>query len=532
MVRPSVSRRDSHRSYTRPQLNRSFTDPSYQRPRVSRQDSNPSNERAPLLEPDLRVPTSPVSVFRDDDLLETQSLLDQKPHSLTDASTWKDESWLLLTYAMPLIGTYLLQYSFNVVNIFVAGRLGSDILAAASIGITTMTIIGSTLFEGMATALDTLCAQAYGSGNLKGVGLHVQRMLLFMGVTAIPIGAFWVCSPWILTLVVKQEHLARMAGRFLQISLIGLPGYAGFEALKRFVQAQGEFQIPLITLIICAPINVFLNWLFCFKFNWGLEGTALATALVSDLRPILLITLIFTRSRWTLQCWGGFSRDAFKRWGPMVQLSLAGSVLNLSEWFAFEMLTFSSSYISTEHIAAQTILGTCSILTWHIPFSVSVAVTTRVGHLVGSGALKIAKRVIAFYAVVFVCIGIFDAILILSLRHIIPKFFTSDPRVQAIVFNTIPVVATFQIIDAIVAGNSGTLRGFGRQSVAAWASIVINYLCALPLALWLGLGPANLQLVGFWVPMQGGMVIIACIEALTMKLMSWQKCVEDAHSRN
>ncbi|KAK5941921.1 hypothetical protein PMZ80_005872 [Knufia obscura] len=491
------------------------------------------HERTPLLSSEESQGTLIDSHLRDDNSLDaTESLLDQKPHSWTDTSTWKTESWLLLSYSAPLVGTYLLQYFYSVVTIFVAGHIGSDALAAASIGVTTMTIIGYAIFEGMATALDTLCAQAYGSGNLHGVGLHVQRMVLLMGVAAVPIGTFWICSPWVLALVVKQEYLAHMAGRFLQVSLIGLPGYAIFEAAKRFVQAQGQFTSSLVVLIICAPVNVILNWLFCFKLGWGLAGTALAAALTNNLRPILLVLYVCVFRRWTLECWDGFSWKAWHDWGPMIQLSTAGTILNISEWFAFEIMTFSSSYISTKHIAAQTILTTTSVLVWHIPFSVSVAVSTRVGHLIGSGAIKNAKRVITFYAVVFVCIGVFDGLLLFLLRHHIPQFFSEDPEVQAIAAQTTPVVALFQLTDAIIAGSCGCLRGFGRQSVAAWAAFLVNYLAAVPIGLWLELGSSGLQLVGCWSALQGGMVIIAAIEIGTMKMMSWQKCVEDAQLRS
>jgi MATE family multidrug resistance protein len=176
--------------------------------------------------------------------------------------TFKSESALIVKYSTPLIGTYLLQYSYNLIIILVVSRLGTNELAAVSLGLTTMNIVGFAIFEGMATSLDTLCAQAYGSGNLKLVGLHTQRMILFLLLVASPIGALWICSPWILGAIVPQKELAVMAGSFLRISLIGLPGYAIFEAGKRFMQAQGNFTASLVVLIICTPVNLVLNWLF------------------------------------------------------------------------------------------------------------------------------------------------------------------------------------------------------------------------------------------------------------------------------
>lgn len=44
----------------------------------------------------------------------------------------------------------------------------------------------------------------------------------------------------------------------------------------------------------------------------------------------------------------------------MIRLSAAGVIATLAEWGAFEILTLSTSYISTEHLAAQTILVSAS----------------------------------------------------------------------------------------------------------------------------------------------------------------------------
>lgn len=270
---------------------------------------------------------------------------------------WSVELGLLTRYSLPLIATYLLQYSFFVITIAIAGHLSADDLAAASIGATTMNVIGLAVLEGMATALDTLCAQAYGSGNKAGVGLHIQRMLLLMGLSLVPIGAIWIFSPWILPLFVKQENLAVKAGEFLVYSLVGLPGYGAFEAVKRFLQAQGDCNAGMVVLIVCAPVNAALSWLLAFPMGMGLGGAALGAALSNNLRFILLMAYIVSPwGRWSHDCWGGFSRDALRKWAPMVSLSFAGIGVLIGEWAAFEILTFSTSRLSTNHLAAQTIM--------------------------------------------------------------------------------------------------------------------------------------------------------------------------------
>ncbi|EON95877.1 putative mate efflux family protein [Phaeoacremonium minimum UCRPA7] len=446
--------------------------------------------------------------------------------------SWWAEVWLLAEYSLPLIATYLLQYSFTVITTFVAGHLGAEDLAAASIGVTTMNIVGLSIFEGMATALDTLCAQAYGSGHATGVGLHVQRMLLLMLLAALPIGAIWLCSPSVLPLFVRQRELAVKAGAFLQVSLIGLPGYASFEAGKRFLQAQGDFRTGMVILIICAPVNILLAWIFVFKLEMGLSGAALGAALTNDLRVVLLLLYIVVFGTWSHKCWGGVSHSTlFRDWSPMVQLSLAGSALTLAEWAAFEILTFSTSYVSTVHLAAQTILTTMSVIVWHVPFSVSVAVSTRVGHLIGAGRVLTARRAVVLYGVVFTAIGICDGAFLILLRDRLGPIFSDDAIVQDIVAKSMYAVGAFQVFDAIICGCNGTLRGLSRQSVAACVVFAVDYLVAVPFAIWLELGRLHLDLNGVWIGLGLGMVVIAIIECTYMKLISWQDCVNSVRLR-
>ncbi|KAM0553280.1 hypothetical protein ACHAPJ_007571 [Fusarium lateritium] len=451
------------------------------------------------------------------------------------ASSWPMNGWwtelsLITRYTLPLVATYLLQYSFSVITTTAAGHLSPDDLAAAAIGVTTMSIAGLAVYEGMATALDTLCAQAYGAGNKTGVGLHVQRMLLLMVIVTIPVGAIWICSRAFLTLILKQAHLAVKAGSFLRVSIIGIPGYASFEALKRFLQAQGDFNTGMAVLVICAPVNALLSWLFAFRLGLGLEGAALGAAVANTLRPTLLLICIYFKKS-THQCWPGFTRRAFRGWGPMIRLSAAGSAVTLAEWAAFEIITVSTSYMSTIHLAAQTILTTTSVVMWHIPFSLGVTVSTRIGHLIGGGHVAAARRITILYGILFVCIGLFDGTVLFSLRNYIGPFYTSDEAVRRIVADTMLAVAAFQVVDAILSGCNGVLRGLARQSFAAWAVFFVNYLFAVPIAIWMELGPWHLGLIGVWIGLGGGLAAIAVVEVVYMMRVDWRGSVEMVKSR-
>lgn len=177
-------------------------------------------------------------------------------------------------------------------------------------------------------------------------------------LVTIPVGAIWIFSGSILAALVPEHELAYLAGDYLRILLAGAPGYALFEAGKRFTQAQGLFNASLFVLLICTPINIFLNYLFVWVFNWGLNGAALAVVASQTLLPICLFIYVRFVNPSSMECWGGFSKAAFTHWGPMIKLSLPGIVMVEAEWLAFDILTFSASYLSTAHLAAQSVVMT------------------------------------------------------------------------------------------------------------------------------------------------------------------------------
>jgi MATE family multidrug resistance protein len=341
----------------------------------------------------------------------------------------------------------------------------------------TANITGYAVYQGLSTSLDTLCAQAFGSGRKTLVGLQLQRMVYFLWVITIPIGVIWLSGAAILELIVPEKETARLAGLYLKVILCGAPGYAAFESGKRFLQAQGLFSATLYVLLICAPLNAFMNWLFVWHFKMGFIGAPIAVAITDNLLPLTLFAYVyFIDGR---QCWGGFSKKAFKNWGPMIRLALPGLIMVLAEFLAFEILTLAASWIGSTHLAAQSVLSTITAFTFQIPFPMSIAASTRIANLVGAtlaDAGKMAARV-AMVAAVF--IGLFNVILLSSLRNYIPQLFTNDPDVIALVAEVLPLCATFQLFDALAATCNGILRGLGRQEIGGYVNLFAYYAVSL-----------------------------------------------------
>ncbi|PSR77117.1 MATE efflux family protein [Coniella lustricola] len=410
-------------------------------------------------------------------------------------TTWQREAKTIAVYSRSLIITFMLQYSINVASIFAVGHIGKIELGAVSLATMTANITCSAPFQGLATSLDTLCAQAYGSGHKHLVGLQIQRMISFLMLLLIPLIALWLNSTEILALMIPEYRTAELAGTYLKIYLLGVPAFIIFEGGKRFVQAQGLFHATTYVLLIAAPFNIFLNWLFVWHLGLGFIGAPISVVITQNLLPVLLFCYVyFIDGR---QCWGGFSRRALSNWGPMIRLSIPGMIMVEAEWFAFEILTLAIGQFGSTYLATQTVLMTITSMTFQIPFPIAIASSTRVANLIGAGLVDAAKTCarVAFWA--GVAVGILNTVILATLRYQLASLFTSDPDVIELVGKVMPVCALMQFVDCLSAISHGLLRGTGKQEFGGYANIVSYYVVALPLAFGTAFG-LDWKLYGLW----------------------------------
>ncbi|KIY01773.1 uncharacterized protein Z520_01911 [Fonsecaea multimorphosa CBS 102226] len=446
-------------------------------------------------------------------------------------TTWQREAKVIARYSAPLMVTFVLQYSLTVASIFTVGHIGTVELGAVSLASMSANITGYAIYQGLATSLDTLCAQAYGSGRKKLVGLQMQRMVYFLWTITIPIGIIWLLAESILLALVPEPEVAKLAGLYLKVVLLGAPGYAAFESGKRFVQAQGLFSASLYVLLFCAPFNAFLNWLFVWKLDMGFVGAPIAVAITDNLLPLGLFIYVRFFSKTGMSCWNGFTKKAFQNWGPMVKLALPGVVMIEAEVLAFEILTFAASYFGTTVLAAQSVLATLTSLTFQIPFPLSIAGSTRVANLIGAtlaDAAKVSTRVTFSAAII---VGILNVTLLSALKDYIPHLFTSDPDVVRIVSDILPLCAAFQLFDALAANCNGILRGLGRQEFGGYVQLFCYYVFAMPISFGTAFG-AGWGLWGLWTGVALALGLVALIEFVYLARTDWQRSVDEARARN
>lgn len=438
------------------------------------------------------------------------------------------ELWYITKTALPLVLTFVLQYSLSTVALLFAGRLGATEVGGVSIGNVTFAVTSS-IFVGLATCLDTVCPQAYGSGNYSMVGLYFQRGVAISALFSLPVIALWFYSKHILSYLVKDDVLIDIASNYLRVMIFSVPGFVIFECGKKYLQAQGDFVTGQNILFFCSPMNILLNYLFVVKFKFGYIGSPIAITITYTTMGAAFSAYVFLQIHCGKGlCWHpikGNVKEIFSNWGPLISLAVPGIIMLEAEFFAFEIITILSATFGTEVLAAQSIAASIQALIFQLPFSCSVAASNRIAYHIGSGNInncKIATRTTIFY------IGTIAGVINLSVlcfgRFKISGIFNKDPELVALAAQLLVIIGINQIYDVYNVMGAGVLRAQGRQRIGGYLNIFSYYVIGLPCGAVLAF-KYKMEVKGFWVGLGVGILVLALGENYFVYLSNWKDII-------
>jgi len=185
--------------------------------------------------------------------------------------------------AWPLVAQNILYLSNGLVLIVVVGHSGGGEkqLAAAVLGTSLFNVTGLSIAIGLSTALETLCAQAYGARAYLLLGGLLQRALAVQFAAFSFIGVFWYfgLDTALIHFFGQEKELAFAASHFVRQCYPGLMFTAASECVRRYLVAQGIVSVPALAASASAAVSAATAVVLVPR--WGLAGAAAAVNLSS-----------------------------------------------------------------------------------------------------------------------------------------------------------------------------------------------------------------------------------------------------------
>uniref|UniRef100_A0A4W6FGB6 Multidrug and toxin extrusion protein n=1 Tax=Lates calcarifer TaxID=8187 RepID=A0A4W6FGB6_LATCA len=381
----------------------------------------------------------------------------------------------------------LMVFMITIISLVFCGHLGKTELAGVSLAAAVVNVTGISIGSGLSSTCDTLISQTYGSGNLKRVGVILQRGVLILLLACFPCWAVLINTEPLLLAVKQSPEVASLSQLYVKIIMPALPAAFMYQLQGKYLQNQGIIWPQVITGAMGNGLNAIINYIFLYPLEWGVTGSAAANAISQYLLAFFLYVYICWRGLHKAT-WGGWSLDCLQEWGPFIKLAIPSMLMICLSWWIFEIGGFLAGVISEVELGAQSIAYQLCNTVYVFPLGFSIAASVRVGNALGAGNTKQAK---------------------LSCKV------------------SIMCACKKQCIHIAKNGvAAGVLRGAGKQLVGALCNLVGYYFIGFPIGVSL-MFAANMGIVGLWT----GLTICVSLQAIAfitfLCKLDWKKASEE-----
>jgi putative MATE family efflux protein len=201
----------------------------------------------------------------------------------------------LIKFAIPMLVSMLVLYSYNLIDtIFVAG-LGSKAMAAMSL-IAPMFIAWMGLTNGLSAGATAVVSRFIGEGDKSVVDNAASQIMVIGGIISIvtTVLGFVLLKPTLLFLGADElMDLAYAYGSIFIFSTV----FAVFDNLSYgILRGEGNIKKTTYAMALGAILNTIMDPIFIYKFNIGISGAAWSSMVSFIIVNIILFYWLATNS--------------------------------------------------------------------------------------------------------------------------------------------------------------------------------------------------------------------------------------------
>lgn len=389
-------------------------------------------------------------------------------HTLTKGSVGKG----ILLFALPLLGSSLIQQLYSTVDlIFVGQLLGTKASAAiGASGLIVTCLIG--FFNGMAVGTNVFAARHYGARRFEQLKKLIQTIFwtgIIGGFLLTVIGL--VLSPVFLTWMGTPESIFPLAVRYLRIYMASMISVVSYNLLSGVLRALGDSRTPMLYQFFGGIINVFADFIFLYVFHMGVEGTAFATLFSQTFAAIgVMIHLYRLKKTYALRI--RFSDCSLKEFTDILKVGVPAGVQSIIITLSNIIIQSQINTLGVTSVASFTVYFRVELIIYLPIVALGQAVVSFIGQNYGAGnweRIKKGNRLCIFGGSL---ITFAACILLIIAMPVILNVFTKDAAVAAQTLEIVKVTFPFYFFYTVLECFSSNLRGFGKAFLPMIVTVI------------------------------------------------------------
>ncbi len=397
---------------------------------------------------------------------------------MTEGRPWEK----ILIFTLPMLLGNIAQQLYNTVDSVVVGKyVGDNALAAVGSAGPILNLL-LVLFIGISVGAGIMVSQYLGARRREELSVTIGNtiVLTFISSVFIMVTATVAARP-LLVLLNTPESILEWCTSYLRILFLGIAGMAYYNILCGILRGLGDSVSALIYLVVASILNIVLDLLFVAKFQMGVGGVALATAIAQAISAVLCV-----RKLMSMTDFFDFKVKYFKLdkeiVAHVVRLGLPSGITQAIMSMAMLLVQSLTNSFGEQLIAANVIVMRVDGFAMLPNFSFGTAMTTYAGQNVGA---RLGDRVTAGArqgtALAMGISAVITAVILLFGHHLM-GIFTDTESLVTLSMQMMRILAVGYIAMAVTQSLSGVMRGAGDTMTPMWISIVTTIVIRVPLA--------------------------------------------------
>ncbi len=375
----------------------------------------------------------------------------------------------ILTFALPIMLTGILQILYNMADNIVVGQFSGDPNALGAVGSTTsLNNLILNLIIGVSAGTGVVVAQCIGARRDRDVSRAVHTALSFSLFAGIALGAigFAISRP-VLSIIGTQEMLLDKAVLYMRIICIGIPASSVYNFCSSILRSAGDSKTPLIILTATGIINVLLNLFFVIVCDMSVDGVALATIISQYISAVVVVMVLSGKRGESYQfsfkklC---FDKVLFKRILRIgIPSGIQGSLFSIAN---VVMTNGINSFNNPDIVTAYTITNNIDGITYTACNSFYQAALTFTGQNYGAMKYERIRKTLVFSLIQVAVVGIIVSQLeLIFSEQLVSLYIASDApnkaEVTEFTLDMLNLLLNTYFLCGIMEVIVGVLRGLG-----------------------------------------------------------------------
>ena len=182
---------------------------------------------------------------------------------------------------MAMILTRILLYARSMISMFFHSPLDDQLaLSGGSFAVGFAHITGYTFLYSLARGMEPICSQAFGAGKHTRLGHCLQKTILLLLITSIPISLLWFNMHKILLFCGETVEFATAAQTYLLYSIPDLVLQSLLHPLRICLLSQSITWPQTLCASLSVVLHVPMDYILITKLQLGVKGVAISTVLI------------------------------------------------------------------------------------------------------------------------------------------------------------------------------------------------------------------------------------------------------------